>query len=370
MSAVRVAVALEGRSYEVLIGEGLIAGAGAAVAPFAPGGRVFVVTDETVAGLHRAALEASLAAAGLKARWLVLAPGEETKSWEGLRTVCDWALSEGIERRDVILAFGGGVIGDLAGLAAGLLKRGVDFVQIPTTLLAQVDSSVGGKTAIDTSAGKNMVGLFYQPRLVLADMGVLATLPPRERLAGYAEIVKYGLIDDAPFFSWCEINFANILAGDPAALAYAVEASVRAKARVVAADEREAGARALLNLGHTFAHAFEAEAGFDGALLHGEAVGTGMAKAFAFSQKLGLCDPSAAWRAIRHLEEAGFNLDLKRLPGAPFSPDALITHMRQDKKAEAGALTLILVKGIGQAFVQKQAPEAALRAFLEEELTP
>jgi 3-dehydroquinate synthase len=317
--------------------------------------------------LHRPALVASLDAAGMKNWTVTLPPGEASKSFEGLELLCRHLLQAGCERGDLIIAFGGGVVGDLAGLAAGLLKRGVDFVQMPTTLLAQVDSSVGGKTAIDTPEGKNLIGLFNQPRLVIADLDMLATLPARERRAGYAEIVKIGLINDAPFFAWCEANAEALLAGDAAALVYAIRHAVAAKAAIVAADEREQGARALLNLGHTFAHALEAHSGYDGALLHGEAVAAGMSLAFAFSAAQGLCSAGDAARVAAHLQKAGFITDLRRLPGAPFDPEKLMGLMAADKKSEAGAITLILARAIGEAFVHKRADAAALCAFLQRE---
>jgi len=369
MSQTHIArVDLGARSYDIHIGQGLLARAGGLIAPFAPSKRVFVVTDETVARLHLPVLDAGLATAGLASRVVVLPPGEETKSFAGFERVCRALLQAGADRKDLVVAFGGGVIGDLAGFAAGVVMRGMDFVQIPTTLLSQVDSSVGGKTAIDTPEGKNLVGLFHQPRLVLADLDVLKTLPPREFLCGYAEVVKYGLIDMPDFYDWCEANYARILACDAEALAYAVRASVEAKARIVAADEREGGVRALLNLGHTFAHAFETEAGYDNALLHGEAVGTGMALAFAFSAKLGLCSGQDASRVRGHLSTAGFETDIAKLPGAPFDIERLIALMGHDKKAEAGKLTFILARGIGGAFVQKSADVDALRAFLAEQI--
>lgn len=368
MSGETVRVGLGARGYDIVIGADLVAQAGKHIAPFAPSGRVFVVTDENVARHHRAALEAGLAAGGLTHKTLVLPPGEAIKSYAGLAQVCDWLIAEGVSRKDIVVAFGGGVIGDLAGFAAGIVKRGVDFVQIPTTLLAQVDSSVGGKTAIDTAHGKNLVGLFHQPRLVLADLSVLKTLPERELRCGYAEIVKYGLIDMPDFYDWCEANAARIMTGDPEALTYAVKRSVEAKARVVALDEREEGPRALLNLGHTFAHALEAEAGFDGALLHGEAVGAGMALAFDLSARLGLCERQESARVGGHLARMGFATDLKAAPGGPYRSDALIAAMAHDKKNAPGKLTLILARGIGRAFVDKDASAQEARALLKEKL--
>ena len=363
-----IRVALEGRAYDVHVGAGLLARAGELIKPLIGKHRAFIVTDETIARLHLPALQASLNAAAIAHQTIVIAPGEEQKSFAGFEQVTRALIQAGAERKDYVIALGGGVIGDLAGFAAGVLKRGMDFIQIPTTLLAQVDSSVGGKTAIDTPEGKNLVGLFHQPRLVLADLDVLKTLPRRELLAGYAEVVKYGLIGDAQFYDWCEANAARILACDDDALAYAVRASVAAKARVVAEDERESGARALLNLGHTFAHALETKAGYDGALLHGEAVGTGMGLAFGFSAQMGLCGGQEAQRVRYHLAGVGFQLDLAKLPGAPFDADELVTLMGHDKKNEAGKLTLILAEGIGRSFVQKDAPVEPLRAFLAEEV--
>ena len=367
-SADSVRVDLGARSYDVRIGPGLLAGVGRAVEPFAPRRRAIVVTDQNVADLHLEALGRGLEANGVVWCAIVLAPGEQTKSFAGLQALCAELLENDVERRDLIIAFGGGVIGDLAGFAAGIIKRGVDFVQIPTTLLAQVDSSVGGKTAIDTPAGKNLVGLFYQPRLVLADLDVLGTLPVRELMAGYAEVVKYGMIDDPDFFQWCEANAAKIRAGDPEALAYAVKKSVEAKARIVAADEREGDVRALLNLGHTFAHGLEASAGFDGALLHGEAVGVGCGLAFKLSHRLGLCSGQDSARVSRHLAAAGFETDLTRLAGGPYDPDALLAAKAHDKKNRDGKLTFILARGIGQAFVQHGVDPAAVRALLADEL--
>ncbi|MGE0828401.1 MAG: 3-dehydroquinate synthase [Hyphomonadaceae bacterium] len=361
-----VPVTLEARSYDVRIGARLLARAGEHVAPIAK--RAFIVTDENVARLHLGALQAALGAAGVQHAALILPAGEAQKSFAGLERTVGWLIDQEIERKDLVIAFGGGVMGDLAGFAAGIVKRGVDFVQIPTTLLAQVDSSVGGKTAIDTPQGKNLVGLFHQPRLVLADLDVLKTLPAREMRAGYAEIVKYGLIDDPAFFEWCEANGARVIAGEEAAVAEAVRVSVEAKARVVAADEREGGQRALLNLGHTFAHALETQAGYDGALLHGEAVGAGLSLAYQISAELGLCSTEAAERVSQHMTRMGLPHDLRTLPGGPYAPEALIEAMMHDKKAEGGQLTLILARGIGQAFIQKNASVDAVRAFLSAKL--
>jgi 3-dehydroquinate synthase len=374
-------VALGARSYDVHVGEGLIARAGELIAPFAPTGRVFIVTDRTVSKKHRPALTQSLDAAGLKNWTVTLPPGERSKSFEGLELLCRHLLQAGINRRDLVIAFGGGVIGDLAGLAAGLVMRGVDFVQIPTTLLAQVDSSVGGKTAIDTPEGKNLVGLIRQPRLVLADTDVLKTLPIRERRAGYAEIVKIGLVGDADFFAWCETAVQHILPPPPrgkkpasatifdafesAALATAVKRAIEFKARIVETDETEQGVRALLNLGHTFAHALEAHAGYKGELLHGEAVAAGMRLAFTLSAALGNASEADDARVRVHLESAGFVTDLRKLPGAPYDPEKLMALMAADKKAEPGKLTFVLARGIGRAYIERDAPAEVVRELLE-----
>jgi 3-dehydroquinate synthase len=373
-------VDLGARSYDVRVGPGLVAAAGELIAPFAPTRRVFIVTDRNVSKKHRPALAAALDAAGLQNWTVTLAPGERSKSFEGLELICRHLLQAGINRRDLVIALGGGVIGDVAGLAAGLVKRGVDFVQVPTTLLAQVDSSVGGKTAIDTPEGKNLVGLINQPRLVLADTDVLRTLPLRERRAGYAEIVKVGLIGDADFFAWCEAAVHDILPPPPrgrkqssatifddfeaAALATAVTRAIAFKARIVEADETEQGPRALLNLGHTFAHALEGSAGYNGELLHGEAVAAGMRLAFTLSAALGICSEADDAR-VPHLENAGFVTDLRQLPGGPYDPEKLMALMAADKKAEPGRLTFILARGIGRAYIEKDAPADVVRELLE-----
>lgn len=360
-------VNLGARSYDVHVGPGLLQHAGELIAPFAPTKRVFIVTDENVFRLHLPTLTASLQAAGLTVQSLKLPAGEQSKSFKGLEKVLRALLKAGINRRDLVIAFGGGVIGDLAGLAAGMVKRGVDFVQIPTTLLAQVDSSVGGKTAIDTPEGKNLVGLIHQPRLVLADTAVLTTLSERERRAGYAEIVKLGLIADAPFFQWCEANARAVLACEPSPLAEAIAKAVAFKAGVVERDETEQGERALLNLGHTFAHALEGHAGYDGALLHGEAVAAGMGLAFELSALLGLCRDAEAKRVRAHLNEAGFITDLRQLPGAPFDVERLMALAAADKKTQAGKLTFILARGIGRAFIEPDTPADVVRELLQAE---
>jgi 3-dehydroquinate synthase len=361
-------VALAGRSYEVVIGGGVIAEAGRRIRPLLARPRVVMVADETVSALHGPQLVEALGAAGIAAVTVTIPPGEAAKSFAGLERLCDQLLDLDVERGDLIVAFGGGVVGDLAGFAAAILKRGVDFVQIPTTLLAQVDSSVGGKTAIDTPRGKNLIGAFHQPRLVLADLALLDTLPARELRCGYAEVVKYGLLGDGAFFDWLEANGGRALAREPAALVEAVGRSVEMKADIVGRDECEGGVRALLNLGHTFGHALEAESGFGEALKHGEAVAAGCAMAFRFSAQLGLCPPADAARAERVIAAAGLPTRLTdlALAAAP-SAAALLGRMSQDKKAKAGRLTFILVRGIGQAFVAEGVDGAAVTRFLVSE---
>lgn len=337
-----VPVGLGERAYDVVIGPGLLDQAGER-------------------------LSAALQGAGITVDLITIAPGEESKSFEGLADLSDRLLALNLERGDQIVALGGGVVGDLAGFAAAIYKRGIDFVQVPTTLLAQVDSSVGGKTAIDTPRGKNLIGAFHQPRLVLADLDVLATLPARELACGYAEIIKYGLLGDFAFFEWLETNVQAVLDRDVDALVRAVGRSVEMKAEIVAEDEKEAGRRALLNLGHTFGHAIEAEMGFGEALKHGEAVGVGMAQAFRFSARLGLCPSQDAVRAQAAIKAAGLPTTLADVRPEPFSADALIAHCGQDKKAQGGKLTFVLARGIGDAFVAKDVDRAALKAFLVEE---
>jgi 3-dehydroquinate synthase len=359
-----IEVGLGERAYPVMVGTGLIAQAGKLCAPLLTRGRTAVVTDETVAALHGKSLTKSLAAAGIDAPMIVVPPGEQTKSFEGLADLSDRLLALGLDRGDLIVAFGGGVVGDLAGFAAAIYKRGIDFIQIPTTLLAQVDSSVGGKTAIDTARGKNLIGAFHQPRLVLADLDVLATLPDRQMRAGYAEVIKYGLLGDVDFFEWLEANGAAVLAREPEALARAVARSVQMKADIVTDDEREtSGRRALLNLGHTFGHAMEAETGFGEALLHGEAVALGCAMALRFSAQLGLCPGQDAARAEAAIAAAGLPARLSDIPGR-FPADRLVEHMGQDKKAEAGRLTFVLVHELGKAFTAKDVDPVAVRDFL------
>ncbi|MDE2134143.1 MAG: 3-dehydroquinate synthase [Alphaproteobacteria bacterium] len=359
----RITVNLGQRSYVIRAGAGLLAHAGTLLAPLARG-PLPVVTDANVAKLHLPALLEALKQAGLDARPIILEPGEGTKNFRGLENLCSELLATGIDRGGLIVAFGGGVIGDLAGFAAGVLKRGIDFAQIPTTLLAQVDSSVGGKTAINTAQGKNLVGIFHQPKIVLADTSVLSTLPRRQLLAGYAEVVKYGALGDAGFFEWLEANAALALAGDGAATVHAVAHSCRMKADVVARDERESGERALLNLGHTFGHALEAATGFSDRLLHGEGVALGMALAFRLSVKLGLCPSQDAERFTRHLKTVGLPIEIANIPGPHPGVDALLQHMAHDKKVKNGKLIFVLLHGIGQGFVTTDIPSEAVRNVL------
>jgi 3-dehydroquinate synthase len=355
------------KPYDVEIGPGLIAGAGARLAPLLSRPRVAVAADATVADLHGPALMRSLAQAGIEAHEVRIPPGEASKSFAGLERLCDQLLALDLDRRDMIVVLGGGVAGDLAGFAAAIYMRGIDFVQIPTTLLAQVDSSVGGKTAIDTPRGKNLIGAFWQPRLVLCDLDALSTLPDRQMRAGYAEVLKYGLLGDRGFFERLERDGARVLAREPEALLAAVSRSVEMKAEIVGEDAREAGRRALLNLGHTFGHALEAETGFGEGLLHGEAVALGCALAFRFSAELGLCPPGDVERAERAIAGAGLPVRLSDAPGHPLRAERLIAHMAQDKKAEAGALVFVLARGIGAATVVKDVDRERLRAFLVRE---
>jgi len=361
-----VNVPLGDRSYEVVIEPGILAHAGRIIAPLTGRKRIAVVTDATVARLYLEPLTVALAKAGLSVEPIVVPPGEATKNWRTLETVVESLLGFGVERGDFVVALGGGVVGDLTGFAAAILRRGCRFVQIPTTLLAQVDSSVGGKTAINARAGKNLVGAFHQPAAVLIDPDLLDTLPPRELRAGYAEVVKTALLGDAAFFDWCDANVAALMAGDTVARTHAIATSVAAKARIVAADERETGdTRALLNLGHTFGHALEAEAGFSDRLLHGEAVAIGCALAFAFSAERGLCPADDAARVADHIARAG-------LPNQPrgIAPTAapLMAHMLQDKKMRSGTLPFVLARGIGHAFVARDVPLVDVAAFLDRAL--
>ena len=361
-----VPVSLGDRSYDVVIERGVLARAATYLGPLARGRPMAIVSDGNVIP-HLDTLQHALDEAGIASERIVLPPGEGTKSWAQLEALCDALLTHGVERGDHVVALGGGVIGDLVGFACSIVKRGCGFVQIPTTLLAQVDSSVGGKTAINAKAGKNLVGAFHQPALVLIDPDVLDTLPPRQARAGYAEVVKYGLIDDFAFFEWCEANGAVLLAGDPAAREYAIAHSVAAKARIVAEDERETiGKRALLNLGHTFGHALEAEAGFSDKLLHGEGVAAGMALAFAYSARRGLCPGQDAERVGAHLRTVGLP-DGLAAAGIAASGAVLVEHMRHDKKMDAGTLPFLLARGIGQTYLDHSVDLADVEAFLDEQ---
>jgi len=358
-----VTVGLGARSYDIHVGPDIVAQAGALLAPLARG-PVPVVTDTHVETLHLDRVIAILRAAGIDARPVVIEAGESTKSFHGLEKLTDALLRSGVDRSGLIVALGGGVVGDLTGFAAGVLKRGVAFAQIPTTLLAQVDSSVGGKTAINTREGKNLVGLFHQPKIVIADTDLLRTLPKRELLAGYAEVAKYGALGDRAFFEWLEVNGGKALAGDSGAMVHAVAHSCRMKADIVSRDERETGERALLNLGHTFGHALEAATGYSDRVLHGEGVAIGMALAFQLSVKLGLCPGQDSERFIRHLKAAGLPSSIGDIPG-PHPPAAeLIAHMGHDKKVKNGKINFILLRGIGQAFVTSDVPGDLLEQVL------
>jgi 3-dehydroquinate synthase len=362
-----VKVSLGERSYDILIGRGLLESAGARISVLRPGASAAIVTDETVAALHLATLERSLASAQIRSESCVVPAGESSKKFETLERVVDAILAAKIERGDLVVALGGGVVGDLAGFAAAVARRGTDFVQIPTTLLSQVDSSVGGKTGINTRFGKNLVGAFHQPALVLADIGLLDTLPAREFRAGYAEVAKYGLINDAPFFEKLEQKREELFAGG-AMRAEAIAVSCRHKAEIVGRDERETGERALLNLGHTFGHALEAATGYSSRLLHGEAIAIGMVLAFRLSAKLGFCASADEQRVAAHFSAAGLPTKLADVPGGLPSADELLNLMTQDKKVRRGALTFILVRGIGKAFVQKDVDPEPVRMMLQEAL--
>jgi 3-dehydroquinate synthase len=362
-----VGVSLGERSYDIVIGRGILATLGQRIAGLRPGVQVAIVTDETVAGHHLAAARAATERAGLATAEIVVPPGEASKSFAVLERLCDQILAHRIERGDLVVALGGGVIGDLAGFAAAIVRRGLDYVQVPTSLLAQVDSSVGGKTAIDTTHGKNLVGAFHQPILVLADTALLDTLPLREFVAGYAEIVKYGLIGDAAFFAWLEANWRAVFSGGPAR-DHAIATSCRAKAVTVARDERETGERALLNLGHTFGHAFEAAAGFSDRLLHGEAISLGLTCAFEFSAQRGLLPAEEAQRVVRHLSAVSLPTRLAQIAGGKPDIDRLMELISQDKKVKRGKLTFILARGIGKAFIASDVAADEVRAFLVQKL--
>ncbi len=362
-----VRVALGERTYDIVIGRNQLATLGARAAALKPGAKAAIVTDDTVAGLHLEAAEAALAAGGVATNHIIVEAGEGTKSYAGFECVCEALIAARVERGDLVVALGGGVVGDLAGFAAATVRRGLDHIQVPTTLLAQVDSAVGGKTAINSRHGKNLVGVFHQPILVVADTAVLDSLPPRQFRAGYAEVVKYGLLGDAGFFAWLEANAKEVFAGG-AAREHAIATSCRMKAAIVARDERETGDRALLNLGHTFGHALEAAAGFSDRLLHGEAVAVGMVLAAEFSARLGILAPEAVARATRHLAGAGLPVRLADVEGGVPDADRLMELMLQDKKVKRGKLTFVLLRDIGAAYISHDVDPALLRAFLVEKL--
>lgn len=364
-----VQVGLGDRAYDIHIGPGLLAQSGALIGPMLRRKQVCVVTDENVAKLHLETLRAGLAAEGIAMEAMVLPAGESTKCWHYLQETVEWLLAQKVERNDLVVAFGGGVIGDLTGFAAAVLRRGVGFVQIPTSLLAQVDSSVGGKTGINSPAGKNLIGAFHQPKLVLADIDVLGTMTPRDFLAGYGEVVKYGLLGDSEFFDWLEAQGPALARGDMTARIAAVKRSCEMKAEIVMRDETEQGDRALLNLGHTFCHALEAATGYGDRLLHGEGVAVGCALAFELSARLGLCSQEAPSRVRQHLSEMGMKVDLRDIDGDLPDADGLLELMGQDKKVVNGQLRFILARGIGSAFVTADVPRDVVRELLAEELS-
>src|SRR4051794_13682037 len=368
---VNVEVALENRAYDIVIGRGVLASLGERVARLRPGVRTAIVTDRTVAKYWLEPAEASLAAAGIPTSRIVVEEGEVSKTYAGLERVSEALISAKIERNDLVIALGGGVVGDLAGFAAAILRRGVDFVQVPTSLLAQVDSSVGGKTGINSPQGKNLVGAFHQPVLVIADTGVLDTLPPRQFRAGYAEVAKYGLLGDEAFFTWLESNHADILSGG-AAREHAIATSCRAKAAIVMRDERENGERALLNLGHTFGHALEAATGFSDRLFHGEGVAVGMVLAAELSAQLGKISENDVARVRHHLATVGLPTHLQDIAGFTqeglADADALMALMAQDKKVKRGKLTFILLEAVGRAVIANDVEPALVRDFLKAKL--
>jgi 3-dehydroquinate synthase len=372
MSELRIAatvpVNLGARSYEINIGSGLLPHAADLLQQQLARKKTAIVTDANVAKHHLSTLQASLDVAGIKHHSIILTPGEATKSYAGLAEVCDKLLAASIERRDHVIALGGGVIGDLAGFAAAILRRGVNFIQIPTSLLAQVDSSVGGKTGINSPLGKNLVGAFHQPSKVLIDLDLLKTLPMRQRASGYAEIAKYGLLGDAPFFRWLETHVEGVLNCGQGVVDHAVRVSCETKARIVAEDETETGIRALLNLGHTFGHALEASTGYSDVLLHGEAVAIGMVQAFRFSEAQNLCAVGIADRVEKHLRQAGLPTRVSQIKAALPPPAELVEIMRQDKKASSGKLTFILTRGLGEAFIAKDVDDQLVTEFLKKDM--
>ena len=364
----QVHVDLADRSYDIEIGTDLLPQSGTFIAPFLQRKKVAIITDETVAALHLETLLAGLRGAGIEAVTLSLPAGEATKSWANIQKSVEWLLSEKIERDDILIAFGGGVIGDLAGFAASILRRGIRFVQIPTTLLAQVDSSVGGKTGINSPHGKNLVGAFYQPQLVLADVSVLGTLAPRDYLAGYGEVAKYGLLGDVAFWDWLEENAKSAAEGDVSKRIYAVKRSCEMKAEIVARDEQERGDRALLNLGHTFGHALESATGYSDRLLHGEGVSIGCSLAFEVSQRLGFCAQEAPSRVRAHFKTMGMKCDVSEISGDLPDADGLILLMGQDKKVRAGVIGFIMARGLGEAFVTRDVDLGVVKSVLSDAL--
>ena len=362
-----VPVALAERAYDIVIGRGAVATLGVRIKALRPNAKTVILTDETVAKHHLAAVQGILAAAGVASSHILVAPGEGSKNYATFETVCEAIIAARIERNDLVIALGGGVIGDLAGFAAASVRRGLDFVQVPTSLLAQVDSSVGGKTGINSRQGKNLIGAFHQPILVIADTAMLDTLSPREFRAGYGEVAKYGLLGDADFFAWLEANWRDVYAGG-SAREHAIAVSCRAKAAIVARDERETGDRALLNLGHTFGHAFEAGCGYSQRLLHGEAVALGCVMAFQFSERQGMLGGNSVARVRSHLADAGLPTKVSDVEGGVPDVARLMDLIAQDKKVKRGKLTFILARGIGEAFVAADVDPAEIRAFLEEKI--
>jgi 3-dehydroquinate synthase len=363
-----VGVALNTRAYDIMIGRGLLDSLGERIKALRPGVRTAIITDETIAKIHLSAAEGALKSAGVQSARIVVPAGEGSKNYATFEKVCEAIVAAHTERNDLIIAFGGGVIGDLTGFAAACVRRGLDFVQVPTTLLAQVDSSVGGKTGINSRHGKNLVGAFHQPVMVIADTALLDTLPMRDFRAGYAEVAKYGLLGDSAFFTWLEKNWQEVFSGGPAR-EHAIAVCCRGKAGIVARDERETGDRALLNFGHTFGHALEAGCGFSTRLLHGEAVALGIALAFDFSAQKGLIAASEAARAQAHLAAVGLPTHLKDIPGGAPTVDVLMNLIAQDKKVRRGTLTFILVRGIGRAFIENNVDPAEVHAFLSQKLS-
>ncbi len=363
-----VGVALGSRAYDIMIGRGLLDSLGERIKALRPGARTAIITDETIAKIHLSAAEGALKSAGVQSARIVVPAGEGSKNYATFERVCEAIVAARIERSDLIIALGGGVIGDLTGFAAACVRRGLDFVQVPTTLLAQVDSSVGGKTGINSHHGKNLVGAFHQPVMVIADTALLDTLPKRDFRAGYAEVAKYGLLGDTAFFAWLEKDWQEVFSGGPAR-EHAIAVCCRGKAGIVARDERETGDRALLNLGHTFGHALEAGCGFSTRLLHGEAVALGIALAFDFSAQKGLIAVSEAARAKAHLAAVGLPTHLKDVPGGAPTVDVLMDLIAQDKKVRRGTLTFILVRGVGRAFIENNVDPAEVHAFLSQKLS-